>query len=60
MDNNPAKYTQATHAMFEDFLEAVCRMADMKALPEFGMDVVEYYRVTTLADRRTLAFCERC
>ena len=46
-DNNPAKFVQATHATFEDFLEALCRVADLKPLPEFGTDVVEWYRLTS-------------
>lgn len=50
---------QATHAVFEDFLEAICRVADMKTLPETGTDVVEWYRVTAPTDRRRGA-CVAC
>ena len=56
MDNDPARYITATHATFEDFMECICRMADIKSLPDVGTDVVEWYRVTT--DRGTVDMSE--
>jgi hypothetical protein len=33
------RYIAGTHALFEDFLEALCRVADLKILP--GPDEIE-------------------
>ena len=52
MDTVPSKYTQATHLIFEDFLEAICRMSDLKTLPaDPDVDVVDWYIATPMGDR---------
>ncbi len=56
-DNNPARYVQATHATYEDFLEAICRVADMKVLPDFDVDVVEWDRKTPSYEIRECWLC---
>ena len=51
-----ATYKQCTHALFEDFLEAICRVVDLKVLPdpsEVGKPILDWYNSTELGDRRT-------
>jgi hypothetical protein len=61
--SSPETYITGTHAIFADFLEALCRLADLKVLPDesalpAGMSIDAWYDSTNVEERRTF-YCTK-